>query len=94
MSFVSIELHKKTIAVCVVNEAAGGRRRVPRVQSYERVPSGPRARVEDNPWHPSPNSFRCAVWTLTDSSFAQSGQVFPAGASRNCHLSHPHRASV
>ena len=75
MNFVSIELHKKTIAVCVVNEAASGRRWVPRVRSYERVPSGPRARVEDDPWHPSPNSFRCAFWTLTDRSLAQSGQV-------------------
>ena len=43
MNFVSIDLHKKTITVCVVNEAAGGRGWVPRVRSSERVPSGPRA---------------------------------------------------
>jgi hypothetical protein len=52
MNFVSIDLYKKTITVCVVNEAAGGRGWVPRVRSSERVPSGVRARIEDNPWHP------------------------------------------
>ena len=37
------------------------RRWVPRVRASEPAPSGPGARDKDNPRHPIPNSFHCAV---------------------------------